>query len=97
VIYCDGVTRDGLRLKSYCDIKLDLASSDNNIPLSFEQQQNAKTSDYYANTTANTLLGDSAYRKLMESATRRQKVDFIHFVFCFLIAATLNNFQICIL
>ena len=81
MIYCDGVTRDGLRLKSYCDTKLDLASSDNNIPLSFEQQQNAKTSDYYANTTANPLLGDSAYRKLMESA-RCQKVDFIHhFVF----------------
>ena len=48
--------------RSYCDTKLDLASSDNNIPLSFEQQQNAKTSDY-ANTTAtaNLLLGDSAY------------------------------------
>ena len=74
--------------RSYCDTKLDLASSDNNIPLSsFEQQQNAKTSDY-ANTTAaaNLLLGDSAYRIKWNFAIR-PKVDFIHFVFCFLVIA----------
>lgn len=72
--------------RSYCDTKLDLASSDNNIPLSFEQQQNAKTSDYANTTAANVLLGDSAY-KIKWNFAIRLKVDFIHFVFCFLVIA----------
>ena len=64
MIYCYGGSESPEMAsvsRSYCDTKLDLASSDDNIPLSFEQQQqNAKTSDY-ANTTANLLLGYSAY------------------------------------